>query len=88
MLRRARRSPSMLNNCADMTLQPGDLTGDAGLADLADDGNAGNAHYPLLSTSQAIDGGNDAACPPRDQIGERRQGRCDIGAVEFNPRAK
>jgi len=73
--------------CA-ITLQPGDLTGDAGLADFADDGNAGHAHYPLLSTSQAIDAGNDAVCPPRDQIGTRRQGRCDIGAIEFNPRAK
>jgi hypothetical protein len=33
----------------NITLQPSDLTGDAGLDDLVDDGTPGNAHYPLLS---------------------------------------
>jgi hypothetical protein len=47
-----------------ITLQPSDLTGDPGLATFTDDGTPGNGHVPLLPTSQAIDAGNDAACPP------------------------
>ena len=67
----------------NITLQPSDLTGDAGLAQLVDDGTPGNARHPLLLDSQAIDAANDAACTKRDQIGRRRKPRCDIGAVEF-----
>lgn len=67
----------------NITLQPSDLTGDAGLDDLADDGTPGGAHYPLLPDSQAIDVANDAACPKKDQIGQPRAPRCDIGAIEF-----
>jgi len=33
-----------------------------------------------------IDAGNDAVCPSRDQIGQRRIGPCDIGAIEFRER--
>ena len=73
-----------------ITLQPSDLTGDPGLGDVADNGTPGNGHVPLLSTSQAIDAGNDAVCPKRDQLGQRRvniprvgTSRCDIGAIEF-----
>jgi hypothetical protein len=66
-----------------MTIQLSDQTGDAGLGDLVDDGTPGNAHFPLLSDSQAIDAANDAACPKKDQIGQPRKPECDIGAVEF-----
>jgi hypothetical protein len=66
-----------------ITLQPSDLTGDAGLGQILDDGTPGNAHYPLLSDSQAIDVANDVACLKKDQIGRPRQPHCDIGAVEF-----
>jgi hypothetical protein len=66
-----------------ITLQASDLTGDPGLADWTDNGRPGNGHVPLLPTSQAIDAGNEAACPLSDQLGHRRVGPCDIGAVEF-----
>jgi hypothetical protein len=66
-----------------ITLQPTDLTGDPGLDTFTDDGTPGNGHFPLLPTSQAIDAGNDAACPRTDQLGQRRIGRCDIGAIRF-----
>ena len=64
-------------------LQPTDLTGDPGLDTFMDNGRPGNGHFPLLPTSQAIDAGNDAVCPRRDQIGQRRIGHCDIGAIRF-----
>ena len=60
-------------------------------------GNAGlgrfdRSYYPLLQTSSAIDAGNDAACPPTDQIGNPRvdvagvgTSICDIGAIEYQP---
>jgi hypothetical protein len=72
-------------------LVPGDLTGDPGLDDVADDGGPGQGYFPLLSNSPAIDAGEtangpaDTACPPRDQIGQPRVGPCDIGAIEFQP---
>jgi hypothetical protein len=73
-----------------ITLQPSDLTGDPGLGPFTDNGRPGNGHFPLLPTSQAIDAGDDAACPRRDQLGQRRvnirgvgTSRCDIGAIEF-----
>jgi hypothetical protein len=67
----------------NVSLQLSDLTGDAGLGQLVDDGTPGNAHYLLLPDSQAIDAANDAACPKKDQIGRPRAPRCDIGAIEF-----
>jgi hypothetical protein len=66
-----------------ITLQATDLTGDPGLDVFTDDGTPGNGHFPLLPTSQAIDAGNDAVCPPTDQLGQPRVGVCDIGAIEF-----
>ena len=69
-----------------ITLQPSDLTGDPGLDIFTDNGRPGNGHFPLLSTSQAIDAGNDAVCPRTDQLGRRRIGPCDIGAIEFRHR--
>jgi hypothetical protein len=63
-----------------ITLQGTDRTGDPGL-------DAFIGYFPLLETSQAIDAGNDAACPPTDQLGQPRVGQhCDIGAIEFQPR--
>jgi hypothetical protein len=70
-------------NCG-ISLQPSDLTGDPGLAAFTDDGTPGNGHYPLLAASQAIDAGNDAVCPNRDQLGEKRHHPCDIGAIKFS----
>jgi hypothetical protein len=66
-----------------ITLEPSDLTGDPGLGDFTDNGKPGNGHFPLLPTSQAIDAGNNAVCPKRDQLGRRRVGPCDIGAIRF-----
>jgi hypothetical protein len=43
---------------------------------------AGSGHYPLRRRSPAIDAANEAACTPRDQLGDRRVRQCDIGAVE------
>ena len=75
-----------------LTLQSSDLTGDPGLDAFTDNGKPGNGHVPLLPTSQAIDAGNDAVCPRRDQLGQRRinirgvgTSICDIGAIEFHP---
>lgn len=45
-----------------ITLQPSDLTGDPGLGTFTDNGTPGNGHFPLLSTSQAIDAGNNEVC--------------------------
>jgi hypothetical protein len=64
-------------------LQGSDLTGDPGLDTFTDDGTPGNGHFPLLPTSPAIDAGTTAACPLTDQLGQRRIGRCDIGAIRF-----
>jgi hypothetical protein len=73
-----------------ITLQPTDLAGDPahgpldpGLGPFTDTGLPGGRYFPLLSTSPAIDAGNKAACPKRGQLGERRVGPCDIGAIEF-----
>jgi hypothetical protein len=66
-----------------ITLQPGDLTGNPGLANFADDSTPGNGHFPLLSTSRAMNAGNDSTCPKTDQLGEKRDKPCDIGAIEF-----
>ena len=49
------------------------------------DGTPGHGHLPLLPTSPAIDAGDDAACPPTDQLGQPRVSPCAIGAVEFYP---
>lgn len=69
-----------------IALQPGDLTGDPGLGAFTDNGRPGNGHFPLLPTSQARDAGNDALCPRTDQLGQRRLGPCDIGAIAFRER--
>jgi len=52
-----------------ITLQPSDLTGDPGFGAFTDDGTSGHGYFPLLQNSQAIDAGDDAVCPRRDQLG-------------------
>ena len=76
---------NLIGNLSDcpITLLSTDLIGSPGLGPFMDDGTPGNGHFPLLSTSRAIDAGNDAACPPTDQLDQPRVGRCDIGAIEF-----
>jgi hypothetical protein len=71
-----------LSGC-DINLLPTDLIGDPGLRAFMDNGTPGNGHFPLLPTSQAIDAGNNDVCPKRDQLGRRRVGPCDIGAIRF-----
>ena len=71
-----------LNGC-DINLLSSDLTGDPGLGAFVDDGMPGRGHFPLNPGSQAVDAGNNAACPRRDQLGRRRMGPCDIGAISF-----
>lgn len=74
-------------NCT-LPLQANDRTGDPGLdAFTPGDGTPGHGHISLLATSRAIDAGNNAACPLLDQMGQPRVGRCDIGAIEFQPSA-
>ena len=72
-----------------ITLLPGasDLTGDPGLDMFTDDETPGNGHFPLLPNSQAINAGNPAACPKTDQLWEKRDKSCDIGAIEFQGKA-
>jgi hypothetical protein len=65
------------------------------LGALEDDGEPGNAHYPLLASSPLIDAGGSVGdhCTPRGQIGDPRvdahRGEhgilCDVGAIEFQP---
>jgi hypothetical protein len=64
-------------------LRAADRTGDLGAGEFTSDGPPGHGHVPLLPDSQAIEAGNPAFCPPTDQLGQRRVGVCDIGAVEF-----
>ena len=73
------------------------LNVDTQLGDLTDNGEAGNAHVPLLSGSPLIDAGGKVlfACTLRDQLGQRRTDgdhdggvECDVGAVEFQRNQK
>ena len=82
----ARQQPDRRPTGCTITLLPSDLTGDPGLGAFTDTGRPGNGHFPLLPTSQAIDAGNDALCPRTDQLGRRRLGPCDIGAIAFRER--
>jgi hypothetical protein len=75
------------NGCG-IVLKPTDLAGKPGLAGFTDNGTPGNGHFPLLTSSQAIDSGNDDVCPPTDQLGNPRVNgdddggiTCDIGAI-------
>jgi hypothetical protein len=73
----------------EINLQLNDLTGDPGLGplvEIGEDDSPGKAFYPVLAGSVVIDSANLAACPKKDQLGNPRVGRCDIGAVEFQER--
>ncbi len=84
---------TLLGNASgcNYTAGAGDLSGAPGLDAYTDNGAPGNGHYPLLSTSQAIDAGNNATCASSDQIGTTRPqdgdndgtADCDIGAIEY-----
>ena len=70
----------------NINLQPSDHVGDPGLGQLvADDDESipGQIYYPILAGSPAINASDKKACPKRDQLGNKRVGRCDIGAIEF-----
>jgi hypothetical protein len=68
--------------CAVAVL-PHDRTGDPGLGDFIDFGAPGRGFFLLATSSQALDAGDNAACPPTDQRGRPRTGAgCDIGAIE------
>lgn len=67
----------------ELVPQSTDLSGPTGLGPYTDDGTPGNGHFALLSSSQAINAGNSAACATTDQLGRPRVGVCDIGAIEF-----
>jgi hypothetical protein len=69
-------------NCS-VGLLPTDLTGDPGLAEFNDNEEPGEGHFPLLPTSQAIDAAKNSACLKTDQLGNLREGVCDIGSIEF-----
>ena len=73
---------STLEQCT-LTLEAHDILADPQLAPFQHASQPGRSHAPLLPTSPAIDAGNNAVCPRRDQLGERRVGDCDIGAIEF-----
>jgi hypothetical protein len=89
-----------LSNSSACTLQPVEgardlLDIDPRIGDLVENGEAGEAHFPLLADSPLIDAGGKVHdhCSPRDQLGQpRRDGngdgkvRCDIGAIEFQPK--
>lgn len=63
--------------------QPGDIRNtDPRLAGLAANGGPTQT-LALLPDSPAINAGNDALAPPRDQRGYLRPNRSDIGAFEF-----
>ena len=86
---------NIIGNTAGCTvdLASTDFVGDPGLGVLVDnDDIPGHEYIPLLAESPAIDAGNRAACPRRDQLRNRRVDvdgdrpvRCDIGALEFIP---
>ena len=67
----------------ELAPQPTDLAGDPGLGSFVEGFLPGSGHFPLERDSRAINAANDDACPRRDQLGHRRVGVCDIGAVEF-----
>lgn len=69
-------------NCP-VSLLPSDRTGDPGLGEFTGIEEPGEGHFPLLPTSQAIDVANNSACLKTDQLGNPREGVCDIGSIEF-----
>ena len=54
---------NLLQNPQGCNIHVTDLFGEADLGPFTDNGVPGNAHFPLLPQSQAINAANDAACP-------------------------
>ena len=82
-----------MSGTADVGHRHGLLPRDAHCCRLAAPGSPRYRACPPLPTSPAIDAGNDAVCPRWDQLGQRRvdipgvgTSRCDIGAIEVQPR--
>ena len=66
---------------------PGDVfPGSARLGKLGNHGGPTQT-IALKKHSPAINHGG-SGCPKRDQRGQRRSGRCDIGAYEFKPKRR
>jgi hypothetical protein len=51
----------------------------------APDQQSARSQHGLPPDRPAVGGGNDAVCPPTEQLGQSRVGPCDLGAVEFQP---
>jgi hypothetical protein len=66
-----------------IAVQDTDLRADPGLDTCIEHGRPGHGHFPLLPTSPAIAAGREAVCPRTDQLGPRRIGPCDLGAMRF-----
>jgi hypothetical protein len=75
---------NLIQNPSGCGVHPSDQFTVDVLGPLFDTGLPGFAHFPLLAGSLAIDSATKGACPLRDQIGQLRRPRCDIGAVEFS----
>jgi hypothetical protein len=73
-----------LTGCT-LVLHPDDRTTDPLLDNLVDTGIPGQAYWPLIVGSPAMNAAHTAGCPTTDQLGKARVGRCDSGAVEFQP---
>jgi hypothetical protein len=61
-------------------LKEGDQLTDPMIGGFVEEAASGHAYFPLMPGSPAIGSGNDLQCPPLDQSGNARGGRCDVGA--------
>ena len=75
-------SSGFTNNVSGDQVGTSSLPKDAQLDALKNNGGPTDT-YALLSTSTAINAGDDALAPPTDQRGYLRNGISDIGAFEF-----
>jgi hypothetical protein len=75
-------SGATINSAPGDQIGTHDLPIDPRLGPLQDNGGSTQTRA-LLANSPAINAGNDAAAPPRDQRGYLRSGVSDIGAFEF-----
>ena len=70
----------------DPTLGPGDLLNNdiipLNLGELVESTEPGQSHIPVLEDSPVINGGANSICTAQDQLGQDRNGICDVGAVE------
>ena len=71
-------------DCA-RAVQATDLVGGVALGAYEEGTFGGSGVVPLLAGSAGIDAGHAATCAARDQVGQKRVGICDSGAVEVMP---